>query len=67
MVGIIEGSEKIGSKTNCRGLSLILADLDDSLPDMEATEIELIPKGYTTEGFAKKVKFVTDPISFWDI
>lgn len=172
MVGIIEGSEKIGLKTNCRGLSLILAELlrmngikarhvtckpyeepfsdchvvvdcimpsgtrimldptyrlyfadnngeyvsiaqlregiirgvdfhpnsnasynggefiyddykeymtknllrlntnfnlDDSLPDMEATEIELIPKGYTTERFAKRVKFVTDPISFWNI
>lgn len=45
--------------TNC--------NLDDSLPDMEATEIELIPKGYTTERFAKKVNFVNDPISFWDI
>lgn len=172
MVGIIEGSEKIGSKTNCRGLSLILAELlrmngikarhitckpyeepfsdchvvvdcimpsgarimldptyrlyfvddnggyvsiaqlregiihgvdfhpnsnasrngeefvydnykeymtknllrlntnlnlDDSSPDLETTEIELIPKGYTTERFAKKIKFVTDPISFWDI
>lgn len=41
--------------------------LDDTQPDMETSEIELIPKGYTTEGFAKKVKFVTDPISFWDI
>lgn len=172
MVGIIEGSEKIGLKTNCRGLSLILAELlrmngikarhvtckpyeepfsdchvvvdcimpsgtrimldptyrlffvddngeyvsipqlregiiqgvdfhpnsnasynggeftyddykeymtknllrfntncnlDDSLSDMESTEIELIPKGYTTERFAKKKKFVTDPILFWDI
>lgn len=172
MVGIIEGSEKIGLKTNCRGLSLILAELlringikarhvtckpyeepfsdchvvvdcimpsgtrimldptyrlyfvddngayvsiaqlregiirgvdfhpnsnasrngeefhyddykeymaknllrlntnyilDDSIPDREATEIELIPKGYTTEKFAKRIKFVTDPISFWNI
>ena len=172
MVGIIEGSEKIGLKTNCRGLSLILAELlrmngikarhvtckpyeepftdchvvvdcimpsgkrimldptyrlyfvddngeyvsiaqlregiirgvdfhpnpnasynggefsyddykeymtknllrfntnfklDDSLPDMGATEIELIPKEYTTERFSKRVKFITDPISFWNI
>ncbi len=172
MVGIIEGSEKIGLKTNCRGLSLILAELlrmngikarhvtckpyeepfsdchvvvdcimpsgtrimldptyrlyftddngqyvsiaqfregiiqgvdfhpnskasrnggeffydnykeymiknllrfntnyilDDSIPDRKATEIELIPKGYTTEGFAKKVRFVTNPVAFWNI
>lgn len=42
-------------------------NLDDSIPDRKATEIELIPKGYTTEGFAEKVKFVTDPVSFWNI
>ena len=41
--------------------------LDDSSADREATEIELIPKGYATERFAKSVKFVTDPISFWNI
>lgn len=42
-------------------------NLDDSSPDMWETEIELIPKGYTTERFSKRVKFVTDPISFWNI
>lgn len=41
--------------------------LDDSSADRETTEIELIPKGYATERFAKSVKFVTDPISFWNI
>lgn len=41
--------------------------LDDSIPDREATAIELIPKGYTTERFSKRIKFVTDPISFWNI
>lgn len=42
-------------------------NLDDSLPDKKATAIELIPKGYTTERFAKGIKFITDPISFWNI
>lgn len=42
-------------------------NLDDSSPDIKATEMELIPKGYTTEGFAKNIKFVTDPVSFWEI
>lgn len=42
-------------------------NLDDSSSDMWVTEIELIPKGYTTKGFAKRIKFVTDPISFWNI
>lgn len=42
-------------------------NLDDSSPDKWETEIELIPKGYMTEGFAKRIKFVTDPISFWNI
>ena len=42
-------------------------NLDDSLPDRKETEIELIPKGYTTERFSKKVKFVTDSVLFWNI
>lgn len=42
-------------------------NLDDSKADKPAFAIELIPKGYSTDGFSKKVKFVTDSVSFWDI
>lgn len=41
--------------------------LDDSLPDREAYEIELIPEGYTTEGFPRGRQFTTDSNAFWNI
>lgn len=41
--------------------------LDDSRPDRPDKEIELIPKGYTTEGFPKRIKFVTGPVLFWNM
>lgn len=41
--------------------------LDDSQPDGPDTEIELVPAGYTTEGFPKRIKFLTDPAVFWNM
>lgn len=41
--------------------------LDDLRPDRPDTEIELVPKGYATEGFPKRTKFVTDPAVFWNM
>lgn len=31
------------------------------------SEIELVPKGYTTNGFSKFIQFTTDPKYFWNI
>ena len=35
--------------------------------DSPFSEIELIPKGYTTDGYSKVVQYTTDPDYFWDL
>ncbi len=40
----------------------ILNDTDSSM-----TEIELIPSGYSVDGYRKSVQYTTDPDYFWDI
>lgn len=41
--------------------------LDDSMSDLVISEIELIPKGYSVDGYSKSVRYITDPAYFWSI
>lgn len=42
-------------------------NLDDSMSDSGMSEIELIPKGYSTNKYMKRVQYVTDPDYFWNM
>lgn len=42
-------------------------NLDDSMSDSVMSEIELIPKGYSIDGYTKRVKYVTDAEYFWSM
>lgn len=42
-------------------------NLDDSKSDSVMSEIELIPKGYSIDGYTKRVKYITNSDYFWNM